>query len=180
FAVALPLAVGVWFVDRELIVWLLHDEYAEVARTFSVLVCGLLGQTLIFVFATQVLLFQRQVRHINVVMGLALVAGIALALALVGPLGYTGVALGNALGRTVAGIAALLLARQYLDHLPWRDLMGLGVATAVMAGALFVLPPSEFIVTIAVAVVVYAGALLAINRQRVSRLGERMFAALRR
>ncbi len=170
FALLMPVVAGSLVTGEGIVTLLLGPDFQGNGRVLSVLLTGLLGQTLVNVFGLSVLTFHRRAVVINCILLAATAGGIPLAYALQLKFGLLGIALATMTTRLVSGTLMMLFARQYLARLPAREFLLTAGPALVMLAALSFAPTFALVPTLIVGGSVYAVVLAALNMGKIRTL----------
>ena len=166
-AIAVPAAFGGTLLAPQLLGELFGASFAGGAQFFQVQVFQSLAQVALAVFGLNVLLIQRKAFRFNMLLAMGIAISIVLALVLGARLGGVGVALAFTIGKSVAGLGAIVLAHKYLEQLPWKEFFQPVLAGFLMVLGLLLLPTKALGLNILVGGLVFGAALFAMNRNQI-------------
>ena len=170
FALLMPIVAGSLVTGEGIVTLLLGPDFQGNGQVLSVLLTGLIGQTLVNVFGLSVLMFHRRAVVINAILLVATAGGIPLAYALQVKYGLLGIALATMTTRLVSGTLMMLFARQYLTRLPAREVLLTAGPALAMLGTLSVAPVHGPLPTMVVGGAIYALMLAALNTGKIRTL----------
>lgn len=183
--IGLPAAAGVALVARPLAEVLIGEELRIAAASITpwIALSALLYGLTAYYFG-QAFTLGRRTRHLLAAMALPAAANVVLNLILVPRFGLMGAAWATAASFALGLAATLLMGRRVLAlPVAWDSLVRCGVATAVMAAVVSLLPPigglGELALDATTGGLVYALAALALNAAGVRDVAGRLLVRLR-
>ena len=171
--VVLPISVGAWTVDNDLMAFVLTEGFRSAGTQFSILTLGILFQMLITTYASQVLFAERKISTLNYFHMVVIASGIGLSYRFSRIFGVEGAAAANTLVLFFGAILAMALASKYLDKQNISEFFSLVLASVIMAlGILIVqsLGINSFVIKIIVGAAIYVAAVLVLNRMKFMRI----------
>jgi O-antigen/teichoic acid export membrane protein len=156
----LPIVTGVWFVDSEILGFVLDEHYLQFGPVLSFLFQSILPHVFLLVFGMQVLLISKKIAVFNLSIAIGLFCGAAVSWYSLQPYGLLGIAGGVTIGKWVTAILTLMFAARVLKlnvGKILRPLLPLLVPAAGMASALAALQLSGISIFWFVKVVVGGG-----------------------
>lgn len=183
--IGLPAAVGVALVARPLAEFMIGEDLrvAAAAVTPWIAVGAFLSGMTAYYFG-QAFTLGRRTGWLLAAMSIPALSNVLLNLLLIPRFGLMGAAWATAASFGVGMTAAMIIGRRILPlPIPWNALARCGLAAAVMAGVVLLLPPiggfAELMLDAGVGVVVYGAAAFALNAAGVRDLTRRLRTFLR-
>jgi O-antigen/teichoic acid export membrane protein len=169
FTMMSPLACGIWFVDSELLTFIMgNDEYRGHGRVLSILVTGMAAHALIVVFGFQVLLLKNAKKKLALSMSIGTVICVAGSFLLGSYAGLIGIAVATLLAKVVSGGLMTYFAKSYLEGLPWKELWRSVVPALMMAFCLYIVNVDGLVINILLGGLVFCVLALWLNREQVT------------
>ena len=109
----MPIVVGVWFVDEQIVSLILGQNTAGSAYLLSVLTLSILAHLFLLVFGNQILALSGKIHAYNLALAIGLVTGLILAF-------YPGIIEKNLMGIAVASVAGRWLSATIIFYLALR------------------------------------------------------------
>ena len=183
--IGLPAAVGVMLVARPLAEVLIGQDLRSAAALITpwiALGAALSGVTVYYF--NQVFTLGHRTDRMLLTMAVPAVANVVLNLILIPRFGVLGAAWATAASFALGLLASILIGRTVMRlPIPWEALIRCGVACAVMAGVVSLIPalggPVELIAKAAIGGAVYAAVALTVNAAGVRDTGRRLLTAYR-
>ena len=138
----LPIIIGVWFVDADILGFVLDDHYRQFGKVLSLLSQSILPHVFLLVFGMQVLLIGKKIAVFNISIAMGLITGAVMSWYSLATYGLLGVASGVTLGKWIAAFLTLMFAASVLRIKIGNILLPLlpiFFPAAVMAAALSVI-----------------------------------------
>ncbi len=153
-----PIVAGLMLVGGPATDLLIAEPYRETTR--AILGLSALAGALRFLHihvTDQLFVLERRIAYAGIVDIVEIAATVALTVAGLVWYGPVGGVIGNAVGSGLATLTSLALARRMAFRLPGPDLLKVAAATAVMAGALALLPSPESVPALVATIVAGMG-----------------------
>lgn len=167
-ALLLPLALGIWFVDREVLAtWMGTDAFMQQGIVLSTLVVAVLFFGGFYLFGFQALAAKGHIAKVNAAIGMACVIGVVVGMLSSRLYGLLGVALSFALSNAIgATICYLIFKRHYQISLKGEFIRTLLPALG-MASVLAIIPRLPLVAEASVGIGTYLLLFLPANHQRI-------------
>jgi O-antigen/teichoic acid export membrane protein len=110
----LPIIIGVWFVDADILGFVLDDHYRQFGKVLSLLSQSILPHVFLLVFGMQVLLIGKKIAVFNISIAIGLALGALMSWYSLQTYGLLGVAGGVTFGKWVTAILTLMFAARVL------------------------------------------------------------------
>ncbi|MBI3115167.1 MAG: flippase [Candidatus Kerfeldbacteria bacterium] len=160
FMGVLPLVVGGWLLAEPMLVFIGGSQYAPAAPIFQLLLIAVGFLYLNALSGHTITIIHKQRQMVWAYLAVALV-GLAVYFSLIPAVGMRGAAIGTILTEALTAIiGAVVVFRTMRFVVSVRTVAKALVATAVMAGVLWLIPGQRLLVEVPVAIVVYAVGLL--------------------
>lgn len=183
--IGLPAAVGVALVARPLAEFMIGEDLRAAVTTVTPLIAmsALLSGITTYYFS-QAFTLGRRTKMLLLTLLFPAVCNVALNVALIPIYGVLGAAMATTASFGIGLLASLVFGRRVIVMpVPWNAILRCGIASAVMALAVFWLPPigglPEVLMDASVGVAVYASVALALNAGNVRTLAKKAVAMLR-
>lgn len=171
-ALMFPIAVGIWWVDHEVLELIMGPAFTAQGPVLSTLVATVLMYNILYVLGFQILAVKGRIHSVNAALATACLCGMVVGAWLGRSYGLLGIALSFGFANLVGTLMCLRQIRSMAITFPKDALFRTATPAALMGIGLFLLPRSSLFMTGLVACVLYASFFALFNRKALNQFSK--------
>lgn len=166
-AITLPIAFGSWFVNSQLLSFIIGGAFFSSGMIFSILILGASFYTLYQIFGYTILLAQKKIKHLALSLATGIILLFVFSPTFINAYGISGLAVSVTLSKAIIGFLCLYKAKPFYEKLPIKEFLSSLFPASLMALFLIYLQSKNMWVNLSAGGVVYLLLFSVINRKKI-------------